>query len=301
MISKVIKPAKSFARVCRYLLEKREGARLILAEGVREYDYRKMAEDFDLQARENPNLSNPVQHIILAFPPGEDLQDEKLAEIAREYLRELDIIQTQYVVVSHREKEHKHLHIVLNRVGNDGRTIKDNFLGLRGKKKAQELTQRHGLTPAEKKDLKKTHIRQMNAQDRTRYEIYQAIQNGLVKARDIAELEGMLKATQIETIYKYKGQTKEVQGVSFKKGQFRYKGSDIDRRFSYRNLQKILDQKREIKLHPGKQLGTDLLRKEKYQEEDLISLLLKPEERYENTPAELLRKKRERKSKGLGL
>lgn len=301
MISKVIKPAKSFARVCRYLLEKRQEVRLIVAEGVREYDYRKMAEDFDLQASENPNLSSPVQHIILAFPPGEDLQDEKLAEIAQQYLRELEIIQTQYVVVSHREKEHKHLHIVLNRVGNDGRTIKDNFLGLRGKKKAQELTQRHGLKAAEKKDLKMTHVRQMNPQDRTRYEIYQAIHNGLVKAQNIAELEGVLKATQIEMIYKYKGQTNEVQGVSFKKGQFRYKGSDIDRLFSYRNLQKILDQKREIKQHLGKHLGTDLLRKEKYQEEDLISLLLKPEERYENTPAELLRKKRERKSKGLGL
>lgn len=301
MISKVIKPAKSFSRVCRYLLEKRQEARLILAEGVRDYDYRKMAEDFDLQARENPNLSSPVQHIILAFPPGEDLQDEKLAEIAREYLRELGISQTQYVVVSHREKEHKHLHIVLNRVGNDGRTIKDNFLGLRGKKKAQELTQRHGLKAAEKKDLNKTHIRQMNAQDRTRYEIYQAIREGLIKARNIVELEGMLKATQIEMIYKYKGQTNEVQGVSFKKDQFRYKGSDIDRRFSYRNLQKILVQKHQIKQHLGKQQGTDLLHKEKYKEEDLIALLLKPEERFENTPAELLRKKRERKSKGLGL
>lgn len=301
MISKVIKPAKSFSRVCRYLLEKRQEARLILAEGVRDYDYRKMAEDFDLQASENPNLSSPVLHIILAFPPGEDLQDEKLAEIAREYLRELDIIKTQYVVVSHREKEHKHLHIVLNRVGNDGRTIKDNFLGLRGKKKAQELTQRHGLKPAEKKDIKKTHLRQMNAQDRTRYEIYQAIQNGLVKARNMAELKGMLKTTQIEMIYKYKGQTKEVQGVSFKKDQFRYKGSNIDRRFSYRNLQKMLDQKHKVKQHQGKQLGTELLPKEKYKEEDLISLLLNPDERYENTPAELLKKNRQRKSKGLGL
>lgn len=301
MISKMIKPAKSFTRVCRYLLDKREGAKLILAEGVREYDYRKMAADFDLQARENPNLSSPVQHIILAFPPGENLPDERLAEIAREYLRELNIIQTQYVVVSHREKEHKHLHIVLNRVGNDGRTIRDNFLGLRGKKKAQELTQRHGLLPAEKKDLKKTHIRQMNDQDRTRYEIYQAIQNGLVKSRNMAELEGVLKATQIEMIYKYKGQTKEVQGVSFKMGQFRYKGSDIDRQFSYSNLQKMLDQKREIKQHPGKQLRTDLLPQEKYQEEDLIDLLLKPEERCENIPEELLKKNRQRKSKGLGL
>lgn len=301
MISKVIKPAKSFSRVCRYLLEKRQEARLIVAAGVRDYDYRKMAEDFDLQASENPNLSSPVQHIILAFPPGEDLQDENLAEIAREYLRELEIIQTQYVVVSHREKEHKHLHIVLNRVGNNGRTIKDNFLGLRGKKKAQELTQRHGLASAEKKDLKKTNIYQMNAQDRTRYEIYHAIQNSLEKARNITELERVLKATQIEMVYKYKSQTKEVQGVSFKRGQFKYKGSEIDRRFSYRNLQRMIDQKREIKLHRGKELETGLKHKEKYKEEDLIALLLKPEERYENTPAELLKKNRQRKSKGLGL
>lgn len=141
----------------------------------------------------------------------------------------------------------------------------------------------------------------MNAKDRTRYEIYQAIYNGLVKAQNIAELEGVLKVTQIEMIYKYKGQTKEVQGVSFKKGPFRYKGSEIDRRFSYRNLQNILDKKREIKQHPGKQLETGLIHKEKYKEKDLIALLPKPEERYENTAEELLRKKRERKSNGLGL
>lgn len=42
----------------------------------------------------------------------------------------------------------------------------------------------------------------------------------------------------IETLYKYKGQTKELQGISFKIGEYKYKGSEIDRKFSVKNLDK---------------------------------------------------------------
>jgi hypothetical protein len=44
---------------------------------------------------------------------------------------------------------------------------------------------------------------------------------------------------KIETLYKYKGQTTELQGISFKIGDYKYKGSDIDRKFSINNLQKF--------------------------------------------------------------
>lgn len=301
MISKVIKPAKSFGRICRYLLDKREEAVVILSEGVRDYDHRKMAEDFNMQAGQNPDLSNPVQHIILAFPPGEELSDQKLAEISLEYLAELGLDQTQYVVVSHQDKDHKHLHIVLNRVGNNGKTIKDSFLGLKGKKKAQELTRRHGLQQAEKKDLKKTHTQQMNPYDKTRYEIYRAIREGLTHSKNVKELENYLKRKEIEVIYKYKGKTDEVQGMSFKKDEFKYKASEIDRRFSYGNLQKIFKYELQKNRNIKPEMDFHLLPQEKSQLLDLLEILMKPEELYNQTPKELLMKKKRNQSKGLHL
>jgi len=42
-------------------------------------------------------------------------------------------------------------------------------------------------------------------------------------------------------LYKYKGQTQEKQGISFRMGNISFKGSQIDRKYSLAGLQKILD------------------------------------------------------------
>jgi hypothetical protein len=56
------------------------------------------------------------------------------------------------------------------------------------------------------------------------------------------DLEKRLLAQGIETQYKYKGQTQEKQGVSFKIGNVCFKGSQVDRKFSITGLQKALEQ-----------------------------------------------------------
>jgi hypothetical protein len=47
-------------------------------------------------------------------------------------------------------------------------------------------------------------------------------------------------AQGIHNQYKYKGQTQELQGISFRIGEDRFKGSQIDRQFSLGNLLKTL-------------------------------------------------------------
>ncbi len=47
MTSKIIPPGKSFAGVCRYLCENTRRAEVILSEGVRDYDHKLMAQDFE--------------------------------------------------------------------------------------------------------------------------------------------------------------------------------------------------------------------------------------------------------------
>jgi hypothetical protein len=62
------------------------------------------------------------------------------------------------------------------------------------------------------------------------------------------ELEARLLARGIETQYKYKGHTNEKQGISFKIGNFCFKGSQVDRKFSFAGLGKLLDQKQKLVL-----------------------------------------------------
>jgi len=123
----------------------------------------------------------------------------------------------------------------------------------------------------------------------------------------------------LETQYKYKGQTQEKQGVSFKTGDYSFKGSQVDRQFSLGNLEKTLtlNQKEALKLRPGltenrshyssaiaKQSGEPIYQfKENLQDnfiskglEKSLEILLKPEGNNQS-PYELLQENRQKKKK----
>ncbi|MDR3047419.1 MAG: hypothetical protein LBU51_07390, partial [Bacteroidales bacterium] len=59
------------------------------------------------------------------------------------------------------------------------------------------------------------------------------------------EFEQVLNRQEIFIDYKHKGQTNEIQGISFRKGEQCFKGSEIDRSFSYPKLNAILNGNRQ--------------------------------------------------------
>ncbi len=238
MISKHL-TAHSFYHTCRYITNK-PGAELLIAEGVRGYDFKLMAEDFAMQQALRPEKKLACMHAILSFYPGEKPEDEKMKAIALEYLEKLNIIDTQYAISKHTDRSHLHLHIVANMVNNEGKAISNSWIGLRGKKIAQELTLKYQLVQAIEKNLKLTHLESLNAYEATRYKIFIAISEQIPGCKTVEELENKLNKHGIETIYKYKGHTREKQGISFKMGDYSFKGSQVDRKFSYISLTKTL-------------------------------------------------------------
>ena len=250
MISRII-TGKTFYGACRYICGDKSRSEILEAEGVRGYDYKLMSKDFEEQQAFRPSLKKAVFHGILSFYPGEKIEDEKMVEIAKDYLQKLRITNTQYVIAKHTDKNHSHLHIIANLVNNDGKTIKDNWIGLRGKKVAQRLTFDYGLKQVENKNLELTNLQALNEKEINRYLAYQAIHKSLRECFSLNELKECLQKENIETLYKYKGQTNEIQGISFKIGDYKYKGSEIDRRFSIRNIEKRIALNRHHLLKPA--------------------------------------------------
>ncbi|HWJ29679.1 MAG TPA: relaxase/mobilization nuclease domain-containing protein, partial [Flavisolibacter sp.] len=114
MISKVVS-AHSFYHTCRYISCK-QGAEILIAEGVRAHDFKLMAEDFLCQQQMRPSKELACFHGILSFYPGEKPSDDQMKEIAMQYLHQLGIINTQYAVCKHTDRDHLHMHIVANMV-----------------------------------------------------------------------------------------------------------------------------------------------------------------------------------------
>lgn len=217
MIGKVIS-AGSFGGTVGYVMK--EQSRVLEARGVEPPGVREMVEDFEDQTRLNPRLRQNVGHISLSFSPEDapKLTDERMTQIAKEYMQRMGIVDTQFLLVRHLDQPHPHCHLVYNRVGDHGQTISDRNIKLRNAKVCRELTERFGLHLAPGKEaVRRERLREP---DRTRYEIYDAIKECLPKCRNWNELEGRLKEQGINVRYKYCGSTSQKQGVLFSKTEW---------------------------------------------------------------------------------
>ena len=234
MIGKIRK-GSGFKGCVNYVLGKEQAA-LLHAEGILAESNRDIIRSFILQAGMNPDLKKPVGHIALSYSPVDapKLTDGKMVQLAQEYMREMKITDTQYIIVRHQDREHPHVHIVFNRIDNNGKTISDRNDMYRNEQVCKKLKAKHGLYFAKGKEHVKQH--RLREPDKSKYEIYNAVKDEIGKSRNWRQLQTRLAEKGIGIHFKHRGQTGEVQGISFSIGEYTFKGSEIDRSFSFSKL-----------------------------------------------------------------
>ena len=155
----IIKPKinKSFPAMCRYVLQVKnpeKQAEVLATYGVRSDSAVHMAADFDAVRTMRPGLGKAVMHVIIAFPAEEKgkVTDKMITNIVRDYLKEMGIssTNTQWAAVRHTDKDHPHVHLLVNRVDLDGQTVSDSFCRSRSVDAAKKLEQAYGLVVADK-------------------------------------------------------------------------------------------------------------------------------------------------------
>lgn len=246
MIGKIPKPGKSFGGCIEYNVLKKEAA-ILYADGVRIDKAAHIIADFNMQRKMNPGLGQAVGHISLSWSPEDKdrLNDEKMVSIAKEYLQRMKIQDTQLLIVKHKDRAHPHIHIVYNRVNNEGKTIPDSFQHLKNIKISKELTLKHGMHIGQGKE--KVNRQQLKGIDKVKYELYDTIKKVSQKVTSMVELKQELLKQGIGMQFKYKSGTLEKQGLSFSKDDYKFKGSEIDRSLSYGRLSKQIEQQAQQK------------------------------------------------------
>ncbi len=155
-------------------------------------------------------------------------------EIAQEYIKKMGYGNTQVLMVRHTDREHPHMHLILNRVDFDGKRITDQNERIRNIKVTQKLTRKHSLFISSGKDNVKRH--RLVGREKTRYEINDALEKHLPNCTSWQELIGRLAREGIGVEFKYNGSTDQVQGVKFIKDDQTFNGSKVDRQFSYSKI-----------------------------------------------------------------
>ena len=258
MIGKIVK-GTSFSGCVNYVL-KEDKSRLLKAVGVYGSP-EEIAEQFELQTLLNDKVKNTVGHISLSFSAedGDRIRDDDglMLKIAHDYMKLMEIANTQFIIARHTDRDHPHCHIVYNRVDNDGCTISDKNDRYRNEKVCKMLTARYRLHFAEGKEH--VNFMRLRRHDKVKYFIYHALKREVPNARSWSELRLALRKygidTQwklsrttgemqgvklIDTQWKLSRTTGEMQGVKFTCNQLTFSGSKIDRQFSFLNIDQEL-------------------------------------------------------------
>jgi hypothetical protein len=257
----------SFAGATRYVLDERRGLDRdhqpeIIGGNMAGQTSRELTREFEAIRQQRPDIRKPVEHVAVSFARDErPLSNDDMATLAAEYLKRrghhLDRI--QYVVVRHRDRDHQHCHILVNRIRTDRTVVPQQYREyLRNKETCRALERDFGLR----------HVRNERApfgeRAPTRAEDRMARDRGLVSekeqlkalirdsAKDRPTMSAFVRRLQAKGVQVRANiaRTGHVSGISYRLDRVAVKGSGLGRAYSFEGLQK----EHGVRHHKGRDL-----------------------------------------------
>lgn len=195
-----------------------------------------LAEFREVQAQ-NTNCINNTYSIVLSPSNERSFTNDELRELGREHLKNLgfDLENTQYLMTVHRSTDQPHVHILANRIDMQGNAHKDNFIGKRAQRSAEQIAERLGLTTA--RDIQKNKELSFEPNIKAiRKEIQQAF-NQAKQAPDFKSFCDKMKSQGIEVreIHNSGGKLQGLRYVHSKSGAD-LKASEVGKEFGAKTL-----------------------------------------------------------------
>ena len=151
--------------------------KLISSSGdIRIYEGRKaMADDIARPSRQRKPVKEPVGHISLDFHPADTprMTDELMAEVAQDYMRQMGLVNTPYIVVRHYDKAHPHCHIVFSRVDYDGKILTQTTNFKKNERVCKALNLKHRLVQGKSK--LNTDVSKLRGKEKVRYQLVHSL------------------------------------------------------------------------------------------------------------------------------
>lgn len=246
MKGNVAKPGRSFKNRVDYILK--DDHDFICSNMSSDYNnVSDLTDEFKTVSSFRQDIKKPVFHAFLSLPKNEHLTDEQWQEIAKDYLKEMniDIEKHQYICVRHQDTDKDHIHIVANRIGLDGSVWLGQHSAFNTIAACERLEIKHGLTITKGLQGQKSEVSAP-----TKNEIEQALRIGEKPARLVlqaslqAAMTGKpnletfverLQAVGIEPRFNV-ASTGNVAGCSFSVGDVAFKGSSLGKKFSWNTI-----------------------------------------------------------------
>ncbi len=208
------------------------------------YGEMRMVSDYNTRCR------NKFLRIEIGIAPRDEkrLSLESVRNLASNFARQMGLENHQWVAVTHKDTDNRHIHIIANRISLYKEVYDTTFVSNRAARVAEEISRSKGLTIA--KEVKAERMYQKAKSNPTREQTKQQVQKicyALLEKYKGTGITGHsmflydLNKNDI-AIERMKNKQGKVYGLKFSYAGQSFKASEIGREFGYRSLQKNFEQ-----------------------------------------------------------
>lgn len=214
-----------------YILKEEKEHQILSSDGLDISDTRTMMNDFELFQKNS--VKNGYVSVVISPNKKDELSDKDYNIILQETLKELKLDNRQYIAVTHNNTEHKHIHVILNRIDYQDQTWNDHHVAWKCQTACKNICNTLGLhTAYENENKQKVTI--SNDYDELREGIRQELKSILKReiynAESLGELHKNIEERGVKVhIEQFKN---GLFGTSFEFKGMKYKASKVDRKLS---------------------------------------------------------------------
>ena len=204
------------------------------------YEEMKVVSDYNSRCR------NKFLRIEIGIAPQDEkrLPVSELMGIAHLFAKRMGLDNHQWVAVTHKDTDNRHIHIIANRISLFGEVYDTTFVSNRAARVAEEISREKGLTIA--KEIKAERKHQKTKANPTREQTKHQVQNVCYALLDKYKGTGITGHSMFLyelnkngiIIERMKHKQGNVYGLKFSYCGQTFKASEIGREFGYRSLQK---------------------------------------------------------------
>ena len=204
------------------------------------YEEMKVVSDYNSRCR------NKFLRIEIGIAPQDEkrLPVSELMGIAHLFAKQMGLDNHQWVAVTHKDTDNRHIHIIANRISLYGEVYDTTFVSNRAARVAEEISREKGLTIAKEIKAKKQHQEPKASpiREQTKQQVQQICYALLDKYKGTGVTGHSMFLYDLNkngvVIERMRNKQGKIYGLKFSYCGQTFKASEIGREFGYRSLQK---------------------------------------------------------------
>ncbi len=211
-------------------------AEIILKEYLHGDSPAEIAKEFKMLQDQNCNCKKNTLSFVISptIEDGNRLKSKDLQKITQRVIQEMKLGERQAIAFVHQDKEHKHIHLYVNRIDFKAVAYNDSFIGKRSQLAAEKVAESMRLTTVKQVQFEKEfNLIEIRSEIKRRHDL----SFKQFSPKSFNDYLKAMEANGVKVIPTINNQNK-LQGFRFEFDGHNLKGSEIHRNMSLGNIGK---------------------------------------------------------------